>query len=114
MAYFMDLFSPETYEAFKRSNRDVSGFRLRHKNMADRVKPGDTLVCYLTRLSRWFGLLDVVEGPFIYNKPIFTESDDPFVVRFRVRPRVLLDIEKALPIHDQPRTACSPRRARPG
>jgi hypothetical protein len=101
MAYFIDLFSPETYEAFKRSNRDVSGFRLRHKNTADRVKPGDTLVCYLTRLSRWFGLLDVVEGPFIDNKPIFTESDDPFVVRFRVRPRVLLDIEKALPIHDQ-------------
>jgi hypothetical protein len=101
MAYFIDLFSPETYEAFKRSNRDVSGFRLRHKNMADRVKPGDTLVCYLTRLSRWFGLLDVVEGPFIDNKPIFTESDDPFVVRFRVRPRILLDIEKALPIHDQ-------------
>jgi hypothetical protein len=51
MAYFIDLFSPETYEAFKRSNRDVSGFRLRHKNMADRVKPGDTLVCYLTRLN---------------------------------------------------------------
>ena len=52
MAYFIDLFSPETYEAFKRSSRDISGFRLRHKNMAERVKPGDTLVCYLTRLSR--------------------------------------------------------------
>jgi hypothetical protein len=44
MAYFIDLFSPETYDAFKRSSRDVSGFRLRHKNMADRVKRGDTLV----------------------------------------------------------------------
>lgn len=100
MAYFIDLFSPETYEAFKRSSRDVSGFRLRHKRMAERVKPGDTLVCYLTRLSRWFGLLDVVEGPFIDDKPIFTEAEDPFVVRFRVQPRVWLDIERAPPIHD--------------
>jgi hypothetical protein len=30
MAYFIDLFSPETYEAFGRSSRDISGFRLRH------------------------------------------------------------------------------------
>ena len=100
MAYFIDLFSPETYEAFKRSKRDISGFRLRHKRMAERIKPGDTFVCYLTRLSRWFGLLDVIEGPFIDDKPIFTETEDPFVVRFRVQPRVWLDVAKALPIHD--------------
>ena len=43
MAYFIDLFSPETYEAFSRSPRDISGFRLRHKNRADKVKTGDVL-----------------------------------------------------------------------
>jgi hypothetical protein len=99
MAYFIDLFSPETYEAFARSSRDMSGFRLRHKGMAERIKPGDVFVCYLTRLSRWFGLLEVVEGPFIDNKPIFVPENDPFVVRFRVRPLVWLEIEKAIPIH---------------
>jgi hypothetical protein len=101
MAYFIDLFSPETYEAFARSPRDISGFRLRHKNMAARIKPGDVFVCYLTRLSRWFGLLEVIEGPFIDDKPIFLPVSDPFVVRFRVRPSVWLDIEKAIPIHDE-------------
>jgi len=100
MAYFIDLFSPETHEAFARSGRDISGFRLRHKGMADRIKPGDVFVCYLTRLSRWFGLLEVVEGPFIDDKPIFVPENDPFVVRFRVRPLVWLGIEKAIPIHD--------------
>jgi len=100
MAYFIDLFSPETYEGFSKSGRDISGFRLRHKGMADRIKPGDTLVCYLTRLSRWFGLLEVLEGPFIDNKPIFLPENDPFVVRFRVQPRVWLNIENGLPIHD--------------
>lgn len=69
MAYFIDLFSPETYEAFARSTRDVSGFRLRHKGIAERIKAGDIFVCYLTRLSRWFGLLEVIEGPFIDDKP---------------------------------------------
>ena len=97
MAYFIDLFSPETYDAFARSPRDISGFRLRHKNMAQRIKVGDVFVCYLTRLSRWFGLLEVIEGPFINDKPIFVPENDPFVVRFRVHTAVWLDIEKAIP-----------------
>ena len=101
MAYFIDLFSPETYEAFARSRRDISGFRLRNKNMAERIKPGDVFVCYLTRLSRWFGLLEVIEGPFIDNKPVFVAENDPYVVRFRVRPILWLDIDKSLPIHDE-------------
>ncbi len=99
MAYFIDLFSPETYEAFARSQRDVSGFRLRHQNMAERIKRGDVFVCYLTRLSRWFGLLEVSEGPFIDSTPIFVAENDPFVVRFRVRPILWLSIEMGIPIH---------------
>ena len=101
MAYFIDLFSPETYEAFARSSRDISGFRLSHKGMAERVAPGDLFVCYLTRLSRWFGLLEVVDGPFVDDKPIFVPESDPFVVRFHVRAKVWLEIEKAIPIHDE-------------
>lgn len=92
--------SPGTYEAFARSTRDMSGFRLRHKGMANWIKSGDVFVCYLTRSSRWLGLLQVVEGPFIDDKPIFVPENDQFVVRFRVRPHVWLDIEKAMPIRD--------------
>lgn len=100
MAYFIDLFSPETYEAFTQSSRNISGFRNRHKNIAGKIKPGDVFVCYLTRLSRWFGLLEVVEGPFSDYMPIFVKENDPFTVRFRVRPMVWLDIEKGIPIHE--------------
>jgi hypothetical protein len=99
MAYFIDLFSPETYEAFSRSSRDISGFRLRHRGMADRIAAGDVFVCYLTRLSRWFGVLEVLGSPFLDSKPIFVPENDPFVVRFKVRPVVWLDIDKAIPIH---------------
>lgn len=100
MAYYLDLFSPETYEAFGRSNRNVSGFRIRQRNIARRVKAGDKLVCYMTKLSRWIGLLEVLEGPFVDDTPLFYPEDDPFVVRFRVRPLVWLPVEKAIPIHD--------------
>jgi hypothetical protein len=56
------------------------------------------LVCYLTRLSRWFGLLEVLEGPFIDHKPIFFPENDPFVVGFRVQAKVLLEYGKGTPI----------------
>jgi hypothetical protein len=100
MAYFIDLFSPETYEAFRGCARDISGFRLRQKAIAERIHAGDFFVCYMTRLSRWFGLLEVIEGPYIDSKPIFIPENDPFVVRFRVRPLILLDPEKSIPIHN--------------
>jgi predicted RNA-binding protein len=97
---YVNLFSPETYEAFKRSNRSVTGFPQSRKNAAERVKPGDKLLCYLTRMSRWFGVLEVRDGPFIDHKPIFYPEDDPFVVRFAVSPLVVLEIDKAIPIHE--------------
>jgi hypothetical protein len=100
MAYYIDLFSPETYEAFRRSSRDVSGFRLRQKSIAERITVGDIFVCYMTRLSRWFGVLEVIEGPYVDSTPVFVPEDDPFVVRFRVRPVVVLEPEKSIPIHD--------------
>ena len=72
--------------AFAQSPRNISGFRSRHKTWLVKIKPGDVFVCYLTRLSRWFGLVEVIEGPFTDNTPIFVKEDDPYSVRFRVRP----------------------------
>lgn len=100
MAYYLDLFSPETYEAFTASDRTVSGFRTRHRAIAAKVKPGDLLLCYMTRVSRWIALLRVETPSFIDARPIFTLKEDPFVVRFRVTPLVCLQAEDGIPIHD--------------
>ena len=101
MAYYLDLFSPATYEAFSRSDRTISGFRPRHRLAAQRIKPGDRLVCYMTKLSRWIGLLEVESAPFEDGTPIFYPDDDPFTVRFRVKPIHWLPIDKCVPIHEE-------------
>ncbi|HEX2912867.1 MAG TPA: EVE domain-containing protein [Chloroflexia bacterium] len=100
MAYFLDLFSPETYEAFSSSNKTISGFRVRQQNQASKVQPGDKFICYMTKLSRWVGILEVTSDWFKDDSPIFTEQNDPFIVRFKVKPLVWLDKEKGIPIHD--------------
>src|SRR4051794_40977363 len=100
MAYFTDLFTVETYEAFLRSDRTVSGFRETQTGMAKRVQSGDKLICYVKGLSRWAGVLEVVRGPTIDRTPVFVPENDPFAVRFKVRPTPVLPIEHAIPIRD--------------
>jgi len=54
----------------------------------------------MTRLSRWVGVLEVEAGPFNEATPIFYPENDPFTVRFRVRPSTWLPLEKTVPIHE--------------
>ncbi len=100
MNYWSDLFTPETFEAFARSDRSISGFRESQRSMAERVGVGDKFICYMVRMSRWIGILHVLEGPFTDNTPIFVPDDDPFVVRFKVKSAVWLPLERTIPIHE--------------
>ena len=100
MSYFLNLFSPETYEAFRRSDCTITGFRERQRAAADRLEPGDMFVCYMTKLGRWFGLLQIIEGPIVDRTPLFYPDEDPFIVRFKVDPLIVLDVERAIPIRE--------------
>jgi hypothetical protein len=100
MNYWTDLFTPETYEGFSKSDRTISGFRESQRGMADRVQAGDKLICYMVRMSRWIGVLDIIEGPFVDRTPIFVPEDDPFIVRFKVAPTVWLALDKTIPMQD--------------
>ena len=101
MSYFVDLFSPATYEAFGKSDRTVTGFRPGQRAAAAKVKTGDKLLCYMTRLSRWVGVLDVIDGPFDDSTPLFQVDEDPFTLRFHVRPSIWLPVNIAVPIRDE-------------
>jgi len=87
--------------AFDKSSRDITGFRVSRKSYVENKKigPGDRFICYVTRLQRFIGILEVLSGPFLDDKPIFTKEDDPFVLRFNVKPIVWLPLEKSIPIH---------------
>src|SRR4051812_2329498 len=98
--FYTDLFSPETYEAFDRSARNISGFRLNQQPSAQRIKPGDRFLCDMTKLLRGFGVLEVRSECFIDKTPLFYLNDDPFIVRFKVKPIVWLAKDRAVPIHE--------------
>jgi len=57
--YWLDLFTGKTWEEFKKHGAKVSGFRKTRHRRAKDIRPGDYLICYLTGLSRFIGVLEV-------------------------------------------------------
>jgi hypothetical protein len=98
MNYYLDHFTPYTWNAFQQYGSTVSGYPETARKRAAAVKVDDLFFCYLVGLSRWCGCLKVLDGPYIDDKPIFSPSKDKFVVRFRVQPIVALAPEHAIPI----------------
>jgi hypothetical protein len=99
VAYWLDLFTPFTWTRFREHGEDVSGFRLRQRKTAfERIRAGDIFLCYLIRLQRWCGALEIASPAFEDTTPIFADDNDPFPIRFRVRPVVTLDFEHSIPI----------------
>lgn len=100
MRYYLALFSPETWKAFNEAGCSVMGFRRAVEPRARRVVTRDRLICYVTKVSRWTGVLEVIHGPFIDHTPIFVPGTDPFIVRFRVKALVCLPLENAIAIYE--------------
>ena len=100
MAYFLNLFKPETWSLFLKRGAGISSFTegLRTRAHAS-IKPGDIFVCYLAQVKRWCGVLQIVSEAYDDDTSI---DDDPmrWVVHFKVEPLVILDPEHSIPIKD--------------
>lgn len=101
MTFFTNLFSPDTYETFSRSNREVSGFSRHQLAWAKRVQKVDNFICYMTKLGRWVGVLEVLSECYTDDSPLFYPEGDPYVIRFKVRPVVWLPKDQAIPIRER-------------
>lgn len=101
MRYYVDLFSPETAMAFDKSDKKISGFRITKKAYVynQKIAPGDKMICYVTRLQRFIGVLEIRSDPYEDDRPIFAAERDPFILRFKVEPIVWLPLEYSIPIH---------------
>ncbi|MGH6718089.1 MAG: hypothetical protein ACREER_02130, partial [Alphaproteobacteria bacterium] len=100
MAFFLNLFTAETWDAFRTHGSSISGFRHRQRRTAQEdIHAGDIFICYLVGLSRWCGVLRNTSKAFRDTSPIF-DDPDPFVWRFKVEPLAALDPLHAVPIFD--------------
>jgi len=60
------------------------------------IEPGDILICYVAEISRWIGTLEVTEGHFVDDSPIWS-GDRAYTERVKVTPILQLALETAVP-----------------
>jgi predicted RNA-binding protein len=94
--YWLNLFNVKTWGEFLDAGGEITGFRERHWNLVQQIKPEDYLICYLTGASRFVGLLEVISVPFLDNAPIWKGEDFP--CRIKVRSSVILTPSTAVPV----------------
>jgi predicted RNA-binding protein len=94
--YWLDLFTGTTWQEFMEAGANVSGFRASRWATVKRMKPSDYLLCYLTGVSRFIGVLEVTSEPYQDDRPIWQDEDFPCRVNTQVV--VVLEPETAVPI----------------
>jgi hypothetical protein len=96
--YWLDLFTGITWDEFKKNGATVSGFRRRRYKLVKQIHIGDYLLCYLTGLSRFIGVLEVKSECFEDDAPIWKDAEFP--LRFKVEIIHELTPKTAIPIFD--------------
>jgi hypothetical protein len=96
--YWLDLFTGTTWQEFLDAGATVSGFRQRRWKTVQRIKPGDYLLCYLTGVSRFIGVLEATSETYWDETPIW--KDEVFPCRLKVEAIATLTPETAVPIFE--------------
>jgi hypothetical protein len=65
MTYWLNLFTGTTWTEFVKNGSGVSGFSQNRWKTVQEIKVGDRLICCVTGISRFIGILEVT-GPASY------------------------------------------------
>ena len=93
--YWLDLFTAVTWGEFQKAGSKVSGFRDSRWSTLKQIETGDYLLCYLTGISRFIGILEVTSKPFKDDEPIWKDEDFPSRVSVK---SVVLKLPKFTPV----------------
>jgi EVE domain len=98
LTYWLDLYTYETWTEFLKAGASIAGFREARWKTVQRMKPGDILLCYLTGVGRWIGLLEVTGPAFKDKTKIWSRGDFPS--RIHVKLLAKLEPLTAVPVVD--------------
>lgn len=96
--YWLVLFTAATWQEFVAAGAKTAGFREGRRKLVRQIEPGDYLLCYLTGISRFIGILEAISAPYEDHSRIW--RDEVFPTRVGVRLIADLTIETAVPVKE--------------
>lgn len=100
MAYHITTMTLDVYERFSETNREKIGFLPNQRKAIANIAAGDKLICYISGIMRWAGVLEVKSDCFIEESNVFYPEDDLLTWRFQVKPLVWLPFAQTIPLKE--------------
>jgi len=100
--YWIVVGSPDNFVRTTEYAFTVQGFKSRHRKKAERMKPGDKIVYYLTGLKAFGGIVTIT-SPYFESHERIWESGDPkkaaedYPFRVEIAPEIALPVADAIP-----------------
>jgi hypothetical protein len=95
-AYWIIVSSPDNFARSREIGFTMQGIKTRHRKKAERMKPGDRIVYYLTGLKA-FGGISTITSPYFESHDRIWASGDPkkqaedYPYRVQTSPDLILD-----------------------
>jgi hypothetical protein len=100
--YWIIVGSPDNFARTEELGFTVQGIKSRHRKKAERMKPGDKIVYYLTG-KKAFGGIATIASPYFESHERIWQSGDPkkeaedYPFRVKIEPDVVLPANQAVP-----------------
>jgi hypothetical protein len=100
--YWIIVGSPDNFARTEELGFTVQGIKSRHRKKAERMKPGDKIVFYLTG-KKAFGGIATITSPYFESHERIWQSGDPkkeaedYPFRVKIEPDVALPADQGIP-----------------
>jgi EVE domain len=100
--YWIVVGSPENFARTAELGFTVQGLKSRHRKKAERMKPGDKIVYYLTGRKAFGGIATIESTYYEDHAPIWKSSDpkkaaEDYPFRVNIAPDRILPLDEAVP-----------------
>ncbi len=103
MTYWIVVGSEENMRIAEARGFDIFGFKSTRRSEVSKMKPGDKLIFYLTKIMKFGGLAEVTSDYFEDHAKVFRSEKKPgedYPFRVKVRPVIVLAPEQYLDVKE--------------
>lgn len=100
--YWIIVGSPDNFARTRELDFTLQGIKSRHRKKAERMKPGDKIVYYLTGLKAFGGIATITSTYVESHEPIWKSGDpkkdaEDYPFRVQIEPDLILEEGAAVP-----------------
>lgn len=103
MTYWIVVGSEDNMRIAEARGFDFFGFKSTRRAEVSKMKPGDKLIFYLTKIMKFGGLAEITSGYFEDHEKVFASEKKPgedYPFRVKVKPEIILTPEQYLDVRE--------------